>query len=155
MRLNLNVACRHFKGCRRTCRTCKLNGYACRFASPFVKDFSCRCRICGYSNSFTGFCRGFVFRAVHNNYFILCNRQIGCLTMKKRPRFRGVFIGFSPSYLSRFSASSKFVCTALNTSERRLPSTKQWLTVMFKSMTHLPFSSRYLSQHTLAHEEDS
>ena len=79
MRLNLNVACRHYKGCLFACRTCKPNGYACRFASPFIEDFSRRSRVCGYGHGFACFCRGYVFRAVHNNYIILSNSQVSCL----------------------------------------------------------------------------
>ena len=79
MRLNLNVACRHYKGCLFACRTCKLNRNPCRFASPFVKDFSRRSRVCGYGHGFACFCRWYVFRAVHNNYIILSNSQVSCL----------------------------------------------------------------------------
>lgn len=47
--------------------------------TPFVKDFAFLCRICVYSHGFAGFCRRFIFRAVHNVYFILYNRQVSCL----------------------------------------------------------------------------
>ena len=49
----------------------------------------------------------------------------------------------------------KFSCTALNASDNRFPSTKQWLTVMFSVITYRPFSSRYLSQPILGHDDDS
>ena len=78
MRLDFNVACRHYKGCRRTRCAFKLNGYARRFASPFVKEFSLY-GFCGYGHGFAGFCRRFVYGAVHHFYFKLFNSLIGCL----------------------------------------------------------------------------
>ena len=58
-------------------------------------------------------------------------------------------------YFNKLSALSKLFCTAAKTSERRLPSTKQWLTVMFSNITYLPFSKRNLSQPMRGQQDDS
>ena len=49
----------------------------------------------------------------------------------------------------------KFSCTALNASDNRFPSTKQWLTVMFSVITNLSPSFLYLSQPILEHDDYS
>ena len=69
--LDGNISCGHCEGRFRARCACKLDCYACRFASPLVKDFALGCFPCGDRNRIAVMRGRFICRAVRDGYGIV------------------------------------------------------------------------------------